>query len=80
MSDEMKTNEDEVLTKEDPSQIDDKEKLGAFAIKNLLLYWHRVTIMLAIGGGVILLMSGYSCNYKGLSCNKTPTAIHNNAK
>jgi len=71
--------ENELLAKEDPSVIDDKEKLGAFIFKNVLLYWKRVVAILAIIGGVILLTSGYSCSYKGLSCSKTPTTI-NNAK
>lgn len=69
-------NEDEVLENEKPSQIDDKEKLGAFIIKNVLLYWKRVVVMLAIVGGVILLMSGYSCSYKGFSCSKSATVLH----
>ena len=79
MEDTTVKTENETLAKEDPSVIDDKEKLGAFAIKNLLLYWKRVAVILAIIGGVVLLTSGYSCTYKGLSCSKTPTTI-NNAK
>lgn len=79
MEDNSVKTENEVLSKEDPAAIDDKEKLGAFAIKNLLLYWKRVAVIIAIIGGVILLTSGYSCTYKGLSCSKTPTTI-NNAK
>lgn len=76
MSDEIK-NEDEVLENEKPEQIDDKEKLGAFVLKNVLLYWKRVVVMFAIVGGVVLLMSGYSCSYKGCSFSKTPAIIHN---
>ena len=68
MSDEIK-NEDEVLTKEDPTQIDDKEKLGAFVLKNVLLYWKRVVVMIVIVGGVVLLMSGYSCAEKNSLAN-----------
>lgn len=74
---EMKTNEDEVLENEKPEQIDDKEKLGAFVLKNVLLYRKRVLVILAVIGGVILLMSGYSCSYKGCSFSKTPAIIHN---
>lgn len=69
--------DNETLAKEDPSVIDDKEKLRAFVLKNVLLYWKRIALLIAIVGGVILLMSGYSCSYKNFSCNKTPTTIPN---
>ena len=75
MADEIKNKENEYIKSEDTNTVDNKDKLIAFSIKNFLLYWKRIAVLILIVGGLVLLMSGYSCSYKSFTCSKTQTTI-----
>lgn len=79
MAEEIKNQtEDEIIKSEDTNTVDTKDKLIAFSIKNLLIGWKRLAILIAILGAVALLFSGYSCSYKSFTCSKTQTSIPSN--
>ena len=71
----MADDDNKILETENVSEIDDKEKLAAFGIKILLLYWKRLAVLIGIIGVVVLLFSGYNCSYKSFTCSKTQTTI-----